>query len=442
MTAPLNGSKKFVITFVLAFFCVIAVTSLIINSMSQLERGTMERIILGQSNKLSNVLFKLLYKAQALSALVVQYNGQVESFDKVAAILTDDPAIMNVILAPEGIVTSVYPLKGNEAVLGLNYFSEGAGNCEAIEARDKGIMVMGGPFDLVQGGQALVGRLPVYLESGEGESKFWGIVSVTLRFPQALDGAELNKLVDMGLAYELWRISPETGQPQRIASADYDYSKDAPYVEMPLRILNAEWFFRLSPILLWYQYPETWACVALGLLCSLLVAFLVQQNSDLHGIRQQLENLAVQDALTGILNRRGLLAALSDTMVNCQDFILYFIDLDGFKRINDEYGHDTGDTALRTFVQSVQMHIDVPHIFGRMGGDEFMLLVPDTRHRGHMERVLADLAEELQQNTLKGRVIPIVFSFGTVSCPDDGDTLDALLAQADERMYRNKRREM
>ena len=300
-------SKRAAVTFVtLLILCGLAVYFLV-ERKYQIEYIKMERVILNQSNKLTAVLTKLFYKTQALSALVIQHNGKVENFEKVASTLVDDPAILNVLVAPGGVVSDVYPRKGNEAVLGLNFFARGAGNQEAVEARDAGQLILGGPFPLVQGGQALVGRLPVYMDDGKGGKLFWGLVSVTLKFPQALNGAELDKLAELGLAYEIWRISPDTNKKQIIARSDYAYNKDAPYLEMPLDILNAHWFFRLSPVKLWYQYPESWLYISLGVLVSFLLAALAQHNHDLRRIRGQLENMAYQDALTGLLNRRGLL---------------------------------------------------------------------------------------------------------------------------------------
>lgn len=112
------------------------------------------------------------------------------------------------------------------------------------------------------------------MDDGKGGKLFWGLVSVTLKFPQALNGAELDKLAELGLAYEIWRISPDTNKKQIIARSDYAYNKDAPYLEMPLDILNAHWFFRLSPVKLWYQYPESWLYISLGVLVSFLLATL------------------------------------------------------------------------------------------------------------------------------------------------------------------------
>ena len=114
----------------------------------QIEHGKMEMIILNQSNKITNVLSKLLYKTQALASLIIQNNGEIVNFEKTALAMVDDPAILNVLLAPNGIVSDVYPKAGNEAVLGLNFFSKGAGNKEAIQAKKTGDMVLEDRFPL------------------------------------------------------------------------------------------------------------------------------------------------------------------------------------------------------------------------------------------------------------------------------------------------------
>lgn len=144
--------------------------------------------ILNQSNKITNVLSKLLYKTQSLASLIIQNNGEIINFGKTATAMVDDSVILNVLLAPAGIVQEVYPREGNEAVLGVEFFSEGAGNREAVHAQKTEQMVLGGPFPLVQGEEAQVRRLPIYLDDGKGGKRFSGLVSVTLKFPQALDG--------------------------------------------------------------------------------------------------------------------------------------------------------------------------------------------------------------------------------------------------------------
>ena len=433
-------SKRAAVTFVtLLILCGLAVYFLV-ERKYQIEYIKMERVILNQSNKLTAVLTKLFYKTQVLSALVIQHSGKVENFEKVASTLVDDPAILNVLVAPGGVVSDVYPRKGNEAVLGLNFFARGAGNQEAVEARDAGQLILGGPFPLVQGGQALVGRLPVYMDDGKGGKLFWGLVSVTLKFPQALNGAELDKLAELGLAYELWRISPDTNQKQIIARSDYAYNKDAPYLEMPLDILNAHWFFRLSPVKLWYQYPESWLYISLGVLVSFLLATLAQHNHDLRRIRGQLESMAYQDTLTGLLNRRGLFEKLAELIKGSGSFCLYYLDLNEFKFFNDTYGHNVGDRVLQVFTEEVQSHMNFRHVFARVGGDEFIIIVQGPECEEKTEKFFSDIRAALRSRAVvDGDDIRISFSVGKAVYPRDGKNVDALIAHADGGMYKEKR---
>lgn len=403
-----------------------------------MESIQMEHLALTKTNKITNVISKLLYKTQALSALVIQNNGEIEDFDRVASTIIDDPSIRNVIIAPNGIVSHIYPLEGNEKAIGLNYFSEGAGNKEAIYARDSEQLVLGGPFDLIQGGQAMVGRLPVYLGEKKEEKQFWGLVSVTLNYPQALEGAELEQLKNQGFAYEIWRISPDTNEKQIIASSNYSYNKNAQYIELPISIFNAEWYFRLSPIKSWYQYPETWIFSIIGFLISLLIAFLVLHNHDLKQMKLELEELTSCDPLTGALNRRGIFHQLDEMILKKEPFILCYLDLNRFKYINDTFGHNTGDKILQEFASLVKQHITAKHLLARIGGDEFILVFKNTNQTEEVTKFLDQIHSDLKQMKINHHHIPITFSAGKAVYPENGDTIDDLIGFADQVMYENK----
>lgn len=432
-------SKRCAAIFCICLFLSSAASFFLVQRKFQIEHGKMEMIILNQSNKITNVLSKLLYKTQALASLIIQNNGEIINFEKTAAAMVDDPAIMNVLLAPAGIVREVYPREGNEAVLGLNFFSEGAGNREAREAQKTGQMVLGGPFPLVQGGEALVGRLPIYLDDGKGGKRFWGLVSVTLKFPQALAGAELGSLVERGLAYEIWRINPDTGERQVIASSP-DYNDEAPYLEKPLHILNAHWVFRVAPIKFWYQYVESWLYIIIGIVTSLLIAALVQHAQDLGRIRRQLENIVYRDPLTGLLNRRGLFETLASFIQDGETFHLCYLDLNKFKFINDTYGHTVGDRVLRFFSEEVQRGIhSIPNIFSRIGGDEFIVLIRGKASDTEIEGIFDKINDSLQSvKIVDDDEFKISFSMGMASYPRDGKNIDEIINNADKNMYKDK----
>lgn len=431
----------FITAFLLSLCVCFSITAMYIHNKSSMEYAQMEQVVLVSANKINNVITKLLYKTQVLAALAVQNDGDINEFDQVAATISDDPAIKNVLIAPNGIVSNVYPLEGNEEVIGFNFFESGNGNPEAIEARDSGTLVLGGPFDLVQGEQALVGRLPVYTKDSYGNKSFWGLVSVTLHYPQALDGAGLDQLQNQGFAYEIWRISPDTNERQVIANSNYSYDHNALYVEKNITILNATWQFRISPIKSWKQYPETWILGTLGLLASGLIAFFSLNTYNLKVMKMELEILTYVDPLTEILNRRGILSALTK-LVNEPDckFVLCYIDLNKFKSFNDEFGHNTGDKILKQFTKTFTKHTNKKHLFARIGGDEFILVFKDTDSETKTQTFFDVVKHELDHvyvdDYIKG--IPITFSVGKAIYPSQCQDVDSLIHCADSDMYQNK----
>lgn len=440
----LSRWSRFFVVFTFSLLVCLCIGASLVRSKQQLEQVQMERLVLTKANKLSEVLSKLLYKTQTLSVLVMQNNVEIKDFEQIAATIVDDPSIKNILIAPDGVVSHVYPMEENEEVIGLDYFSEGEGNLEAIQAKETGQLILGGPFNLVQGGQALVGRLPVYTEDEKHNKKFWGLVSVTLKYPQALEGAELAVLEDQGFAYELWRISPDTNERQVIASSSYKYSPNARYVEKQINIFNAVWYFRIAPIREWYQYAEAWLSIFLGLLISFLLAFLFLHNYDLNKVRRELENLSEKDALTGVLNRRGLFRILENLMhIEGQSFVLSYLDLNKFKDINDNYGHNAGDRVLQQFTFLLQKYANEKHLLARIGGDEFIVVFCGVEYENRetikefFDKVYAELEKPMAINRIHN--IQLSISMGQAHYPGDGRSIDELIAVADEAMYTIKR---
>jgi len=276
---------RIVITCLITFLFCGVIGFITIQNRVHAEREQTEKLILEYSNRLNDVISKQLHKTQALAALVIRGDGTVDNFQKTASVLAADiPTLANFLLAPDGVVTDVYPLEGNEAVIGLDFFNEAghAGNIEAIQARDTGELVMAGPFMLRQGIVGLTGRYPVYIDSETEGRIFWGLVSVSLRFPEALEGTGLFLLDNKDLSYELWRINPDTLEEQAIAGNSDLRATNTAYLEKPVNIHNAEWYFRIYMAESWYEHPETWMSFLVALSISLFIAFIMQaQNTAL-----------------------------------------------------------------------------------------------------------------------------------------------------------------
>jgi len=116
---------------------------------------------------------------------------------------------------------------------------------------------------------------------------------------------------------------------------------------------------------------------------------------------------------------------------------LVIIDADHFKEVNDLFGHLKGDEVLKEVASRLQIGSRPTDHLSRFGGEEFVLLLPDTDHDGALA-----LAERLRLNIRRyvvrpdGR--PVTVSMGVATTPEDGQALDGLLAKADERLYRAK----
>ncbi|MDE7065418.1 MAG: sensor domain-containing diguanylate cyclase [Desulfovibrionaceae bacterium] len=430
-----------------ATFCLVALASLALicgieNYRKDLERKRMEYLAFSKSHTISETIISLLYKAEALAALVVQGDGKIEEFERVAAILITDPAIRNILLAPGGVVSHVYPLKNNEEAVGFNLLGEGQGNREAISAKQTGRLTLGGPFETVQGGQALVGRLPVYVHRG-GEQAFWGLVSVTLRYPEALKSVYLEDLYNQGYSCKIWRVNPDTGLRQIILQSD-DEPLHKP-VEKTFDILNAHWMISIAPRDVWYTRYIALFYLAGLLCCSLTAAVLARNYCETKRMKAMMEHMAMFDSLTGLPNRRYFFERLREEIDQCTarggSFVLGYLDLDDFKYINDTYGHGSGDQALIRTAACLRRCLGDAHLAARIGGDEFVVMVKGESPEAS-QALLDELEKALREPLIddNGRRFACSASLGRAVFPTDGTTEEELTAHADASMYRKKQR--
>ena len=120
---------------------------------------------------------------------------------------------------------------------------------------------------------------------------------------------------------------------------------------------------------------------------------------------------------------------------------LLFIDLDGFKQVNDTLGHDAGDRLLREIAARLRGCLREGDITGRMGGDEFVVLIEQFSEVGQLEGIAQKIIETLSRPaSIRGRECRVTASVGISTFPNDGRDSQALLQSADSAMYRAKER--
>jgi diguanylate cyclase (GGDEF)-like protein len=165
-----------------------------------------------------------------------------------------------------------------------------------------------------------------------------------------------------------------------------------------------------------------------------LAAEITQHKRAEEYVRQ----LAVTDPLTGVANYRRLLDALDSEIKRYgrtgRSFAVLVLDLDGLKKLNDTYGHLVGSEALCRLANILRIHCRETDTAGRYGGDEFMLVLPETEF-GAARRVADRISERLRTD---GDEPPASVSIGIAVYPQDGRTIDELLGTADSALYREK----
>ncbi|MGE5649868.1 MAG: putative bifunctional diguanylate cyclase/phosphodiesterase [Bacillota bacterium] len=157
----------------------------------------------------------------------------------------------------------------------------------------------------------------------------------------------------------------------------------------------------------------------------------------------QLLHEATHDALTGLPNRNLLVdrlqLAIAEAKRYQERFVVAFIDLDRFKWINDNYGHETGDALLTTVSERMSACLRESDTIARLGGDEFVLVLRDSTNGGEPAQVLNRVVDCVSMPIMAGgQEIRVTCSMGCCTYPDDGEEPEALLRFSDVAMYRAK----
>jgi diguanylate cyclase (GGDEF)-like protein len=182
------------------------------------------------------------------------------------------------------------------------------------------------------------------------------------------------------------------------------------------------------------------ASIVTAVIISMLSAQVQRTIDRLHSQAQRLSSLANTDPLTHLANRRYLLEQLDREFARARRYhrplSLIYIDLDGFKAINDRHGHLYGDDVLQGAAKALSGILRTTDLLARIGGDEFAVLMPETEV-GEADKVTDKLRRALAAygNRLGGRVGLLSFCAGVATIHPEDDTIEGMLQRADEALY-------
>lgn len=176
---------------------------------------------------------------------------------------------------------------------------------------------------------------------------------------------------------------------------------------------------------------------------GLFVIAIVRDITYKKELEEKLQYTVEHDLLTGLVNRQvfqmNALKAIDAAQRYNRKVAILFMDLDGFKSINDNYGHDIGDLLLKNISKQFLRQIRKSDTIARIGGDEFAILLPEVKKKEDIMRV-ADKILSIFKTPVKTKHhdCPITISIGIAIYPEDGHDYDTLLIKADKAMYLTK----
>lgn len=261
----------------------------------------------------------------------------------------------------------------------------------------------------------------VYLEARDGT-----VVSEVQLALQRVAKQDLASLKASGAVYP-YRVT--RGEQQLVGAAAYDARFELWLIsEVDERVIWDAFCssFRLYVVLFF----------VLQLLAALLFRSIASKEKEQ---REQLIHMANHDALTQLLNRHSLSRITDEYFKTEQAFSLLFIDMDSFKGVNDNFGHDCGDQVLIELARRLRVQAEAGDVLARLGGDEFALICPDVGRDLLSNKAERLIAAATQVYAVYGFEFQLGVSIGIALYPEHGSNLNGLLRSADIAMYEAKK---
>lgn len=415
--------------------CLLSVFTYNTNVQIQKDRRTIAKLnAVTYGQRIENDIENGIEITDTLKQLLINGNGQIINFSKVAENLMSS-SIQSVQLAPNGVVTEIYPEEGNETgkidLLKDSYRGE-----ISNYAKDHNITITQGPIELKQGGSGLVVRNPIYLKDENGQEYFWGFTIAILRVPEVFEDST-NALSKFKYNYRLSREASVLDK--KYVEVDANCDKMIRPVTYDLTVGKEKWKLEIMPRAGWSNSKTLYLIFFGGLSLVLLLTGLTIVLFLLDERRVELKELAHKDGLTKLYNRYGF-DEMAEKMISKnpkEHCVAVLLDVDDFKLINDMYGHAYGDKALISLAENMQKFFPSSALLGRNGGDEFCILLPNCTME-EVKESLIEFTKTPKTFSYKGQTYSFCISLGYAEYPNNAIERSQLMRCADTALYEVK----
>lgn len=349
--------------------------------------------------------------------------------------LEDNLIIKNVSFAPGGVVKHIFPLEGNEAALGHDLFGDIERNSFVEKAVITRNSVTQGPVKALQGGYLVFNRKPVFVKEN-GAERFWGLAVITIDFEKLVEDIDIISRSD-GYLVAL-RAKKTDGVNDFLWGNAEIFEKD--YISRIISLPDQQWELAIYPEKGWN--PDDSVAEKMIWFFAIVIAG-VFYTIYLHAQNYQEKLMASRrDPLTGTLNKQAFTAFVKKQLNQKKTKKRHGIcvmDLNGFKLINDTYGHPAGDKVLIDVAHRIESVLRSSDRISRFGGDEYILFISDIEGRNDIENILSRVSDVIAEPFVyEGISINTCMASGYSVYPEDSTSYEELYEIADKRMYANK----
>lgn len=416
----------------------------IIESGRDLSRLRKQELVKSQLNSLASMIEQdlnaSLHALFAIESIInIQRDHHSDAFRIIGRrLIRHHPYIDHIQLSPGGIISSVYPehaalvptLGGN--VLG---HPDAAQRLLINRSIQNKMSHLAGPMPLIQGGNGIILRLPVFID----DNRFWGFAAIIINFDALITCYKRFIAQHQNTLIGLREVNSEGHDGEIFLGSEQLFS--LPVVAHRIDVQHSDWLLVGYPKGGWdirsstYYMAQTFS-VAVSAILSLLTFFLLGKHSE-NAV------MAKTDQLTRCFNRYAFVefAAKEIQMSNRYGTAvsLIVIDIDYFKRINDACGHLFGDWVLQSVATAISRNIRECDLLARIGGEEFCVVCPatDMSEALFVAEKLRKAVENLQL-AHKNATVQVTISAGVATYSEYMQDVDALVKEADVQLYQAK----